>query len=425
MIEKALLVIRAFKYRLHPNQRQEQILNSWLVQCCDLYNAALEQRVMAYKHARSITKYEQQVQLTELRLVDPVWRAVPALVQRSALERLDRAFQGFFARCKAGEAKAGFPRFRAVKRYASLSIHRGAWTEKSPVIQKGRLHVPKLGHVKLNLYRPIVGEVLQVSIWRDGADRWWTSIACDVGDAPAKVSVAHAVGIDLGLKDLVVLSNGDAPIPNPRFGQENAPKIARLNRALTRKTLGSKSREGARVSLAKAHAHVANQRLEYARAAAKKLFDRFDLIAHEDPRGMLVKLHRERFSKSFHDVAWGLILWCLTLKAEEAGRWLVPVDPRWTSQLCSGCGEVVPKKLSERTHRCGSCGLTIDRDQNAAINILTRGLRVLELAQVGEGEGSLMTTSTDQGRAGALRLSGDSRGFATKNRFEHGSQRRS
>jgi putative transposase len=407
-------VIRSFKYRLHPNQHQEQILMSWFVQCCSLYNAALEQRVTAYKqHGRSITKYEQQLQLTELRAADPEWRVVPALVQRSALERLDRAFLGFFARCKAGE-QAGFPRFRSARRYMSLSIHRGAWTEKSPVLQKGRLHIPKLGHVKLNLYRPLVGEVLQVSIWRDSAARWWTSIACDIGDAPAKVSVVNAVGMDLGLKTLVVLSNGES-VENPRFGDQGAPTIARLNRALFRKRAATRSRECTRLLLAKAHAHVANQRVEYARKTAKDLCARYDLIAHEDPRGMLSKLHREQFSKSFHDVAWGLLLRCLTLKVEETGRWLVPVDPRATSQLCSGCGMRVEKKLSERVHYCAACGLEMDRDRNAAINILTRGLRVLELERSGvEGEVSSTVTSKGQGRAGVPRLGANRSNFAAK-----------
>lgn len=373
-------MIRAFKYRLHPNSSQATVLESWLSQCCEIYNAALEQRIVAYKfHGRLMTKYEQQVQLTELRASDPAWRAVPALVQRSALERLDRAFVGFFARCKAGKTKAGFPRFRLPHRYDAFAIHKGAWTEKSPLFQKGRLHIPKLGHIKLNLYRPIAGKILCVTIWRDGIGKWWTSVACDVGDAPPKAPAVRAlVGIDLGLTALATLSTGET-ISNPRYAKRSEDQLAHRQRALARKQKGSKNREKARKLVAKPHAHVANQRLDYARKEVKKLFERFDAVAYEDLS--VAALSRSLLSKSFHDASWGVLLRCLTSKAEEAGKYAVPVDHRETSQLCSSCGRVVHKDLSERVHRC-ICGLTIDRDHNSAITVCARGRRALEMLNV-------------------------------------------
>jgi len=378
-------MIRSFKYRLHPNPRQDQTLGSWLLQCCEIYNAALEQRIAFYKsRGRSITKYEQQTQLTELRASDPAWRSIPALVQRSALERLDRAFAGFFARCKAGAVKAGFPRFRSPRRYEAFSIHKGAWTEKSPVFQKGRLHVPKLGHLKLNFYRPIVGEILGVTIWRDRVGKWWVSVQCDIGAAPSKVPAVHAtVGIDLGLTTLATLSTGES-IQNPRYARRTEDQLACRQRKLANKQKDSKNSKKARILVAKAHAHVANQRLDHARKEAKHLFKRFDAVSYEDFN--VCTFMSGRFSKSFHDVAWGVFLRCLTSKAEEAGRYAVPVDYRNTSQLCSSCGKIVPKDLSERTHRC-TCGLTLGRDHNSAIIVNARGRRALELMNVSfEGE---------------------------------------
>jgi putative transposase len=186
------------------------------------------------------------------------------------------------------------------------------------------------------------------------------------------------VGIDLGLTTLATLSTGEK-IPNHRFTKRSEDQLARRQRALARKQKRSKNREKARILVAKAHAHVANQRVDHARKEVDKLFDRFDAITYEDLS--IQALSRGMFSKSFADASWGLFLRCIASKAEEAGKHAVPVDHRQTSQLCSRCGKIVPKDLSEREHRC-ICGLTIDRDHNAAINVLTRGWRVLELAKV-------------------------------------------
>ena len=352
---------RSFKYRLHPNAHQAQILEQWRKQCCSLYNAALEQRITAWRQqGRSVLRYDQHIQLTELRASDPAWSAAPALVQRSALRRVDLAYAAFFRRCKQGETP-GFPRFRSSKRYASFAIG-------CPAVRKDRVHVPKLGHVKLNLYRPIIGTIKGVTILRDGTGKWWISFACEVGPAPAKCEVRTRVGIDLGLTTLATLSTGET-IDNPRFSKRSADQVARRQRSLARKQKGSRNRDHAKILVAKAHAHVANQRLDHARKATKQIFTRFDEAAYEDLN--VCALARSKLSKSFADASWGVLLRCLVSKAEEAGKHATPKNPRGTSQRCSGCGENVPKTLSEREHHCPHCGLKIDRDHNAAINVLS------------------------------------------------------
>ena len=354
-------MIRAFKYRLHPNVHQTAVLESWRRQCCALYNAALEQRTTAWRQQRrSISRYDQQVQLTDLRASDLVWSAVPVLVQRSALHRLDLAYASFFRRCKSGETP-GFPRFRAVRRYDSFAI--GCVT-----VHNDRVHVPKLGHVKMNLYRSIAGTIKNATIRKDSSGAWWVSFQCDVGAAPAKVAIQTKVGIDLGLTTLATLSTGEE-ILNPRFAKQAAEQLAKRQRTLARKQKGSRNRERQRILVAKSHRHVANQRLDHAREEVKKLYDRFDEVAYE---GLNVcALARGQFSKSFADASWGVLLRCLVSKAEEAGKYATPKDPRGTSQRCSGCGEIVRKRLSERTHCCLKCGLMIGRDHNAAINVLS------------------------------------------------------
>jgi len=364
-------VRRSFKFRLHPNTSQECVLDGWRRQCCSLGNAALEQRIIAWKSQRkSITRFDQTAQLTELRGADPAWAAVPVEVQRSALRRVDLAFQAFFRRCRSGEVP-GFPRFRSHRRYDSFALG----TVK---VKKDRVHIPKLGHVKMNLHRPITGTIKNAIVRRDACGKWWVTIQCDLGPAPPKVAITSSVGIDLGLEALATLSTGEK-IENHRFLRRAEAELADRQRQLARAKKGSRNRERARILVAQSHAKIVNQRLDHARKEAKKIVDRFDLIAHEklNVRG----LARGMFAKSFCDASWGLLLRCLASKAEEAGKHLVPIDPRNTSKLCSRCDEIVDKTLADRTHDCPNCGLMIDRDHNAAINVLARGQRALELEQ--------------------------------------------
>ena len=193
-------------------------MDGWRQMCCWLYNTALEQRIVCYRCVKNeicwdkydnqdryeiwrqrrnhFTNFGQTKQLTELRDADPYWSAVPVEVQRSALRRLDRAYAAFFRRVQNGE-EPGFPRFRSVRRYSSFDLGRVK-------ITKNRVHVPKLGHVKMNLYRPIEGTILNATIKRDATGKWWISFQCDLGPAPEKCEIKSSVGIDLGLETLAI-----------------------------------------------------------------------------------------------------------------------------------------------------------------------------------------------------------------------------
>ena len=376
---------RTFRYPLRPNQAQEAELESWRVACQRLYNGALEHRIGAWRwvkaaKARGVPKeglprpvgyMSQTAELTVLRAADPDWAAIPVTIARSSLLRLDKAFKAFFRRVKAGE-KPGFPRFRARDRYDSFGIGRVA-------VSGDRVHVPKLGPVRFHQYRPLRGKVLDVTI-RSEAGKWFVCFACDLGDAPAKVAVRPAamVGIDMGLTTLVTVSDG-TEVPNPRFGKDAAALLARRQRALASKRRGSQSRRRAKLLVGKAHALIQNQRKDHARKLAVFFCKKYDLIAHEDLniRGMV----HGNLARSIHDAAWGVFIHALTCKAEEAGKWVVPVDPRGTSQRCSACGTVVPKDLSVRVHDCPACGLRLGRDLNAAINVLALGRNAATVAE--------------------------------------------
>ena len=337
-------------------------MDRWLGFCQQLYNAALQERRDAWRLQRkAITRYDQHAQLTEIRASDPDAEAVPALVARSALDRLDEAFRAFFRRVKDG-SKPGYPRFRSHDRYDSFSVGRARVDD--------HVHVPKLGPVRFNRYRPWEGSIRDVKIKR-AAGRWWVFLQCDVGEAPAKVAVRSAVGVDVGLKSFAVLSDG-TEVENPRFFRSSEKLLADRQRRLSTKRRGSTYRRRSKLLVQKAHERVRNQRLDFARKLSSFLCDRYDLIAVED-----LEIRRMigdgSFSKSISDAAWGTFFRALACKAERAGKHLVKIDPRGTSQRCSSCHKTVPKRLGDRRHECG-CGLSIDRDLNAALNVLHLGM---------------------------------------------------
>jgi putative transposase len=365
-------VIRVFKYPLQPTKAQEVILDGWLAACCELYNAALEERRDAWRKQRvSISRYDQNKELTGLREADRFWRDVPVWVERSALSRLEKSFAGFFRRIEAGQA-SGFPRFRSRDRYNTFDLE-----SNIPRIGDGCVRLPKIGDVKFHEYRKVRGRVRQVRVSRRSGG-WSISFVCDLGDAPMKIPVRNVIGIDMGLETFMCLSDGTS-IENPRFFRASEKALARRQRALSRKHRGSHGRQEAKRLVARMHERIRNQRLDRARKLACDVFSRFDLVVHEDLA--ISRMVHGNLAKSICDAAWGVFLRCLALKAEEAGKHVVAVDPRGTSQACAACGTVVSKTLDERRHRCPSCGFEAHRDHNAALVILGRGLRPGQLTE--------------------------------------------
>ena len=357
-------MIRTFRYPLRLNAQEEVGLDEIRLACQRLYNAALEQRRDAYrKQGKTVSRYDQQKELTELRAVDEIYGSISPRVLRSSLNRLDRAYQAFFRRLKSGQ-KPGFPRFRARDRYDSFSF-------PLPVIKGNLLTIPSFGKLRLHLYRPLKGTPKETHIQKT-VNGWYASIVCDLGEAPPKTEIKTSTGIDVGLNTFAVFADG-SEVENPRFFRKSEALLAERQRKLSRKRKGSTSRKRAKRLVAKTHLHTSNQRLDFARKLAKEVISKFDLVAIEDLniKGMVRALN---MAKSVNDAAWGLLAACLNFKAEEAGKTIVAVDPRGTSQRCSHCGETVKKTLSEREHRCPHCGLVLGRDHNAARNILSLGL---------------------------------------------------
>ena len=360
-------MIRSFRYHLFLNQQELAGLDEIRVKCQRLYNAALEQRISAYrKQEKTVSRYEQHKELTELRQSDPEgYGSIAAVILRSPLNRLDRAYKAFFRRIKQGQ-RPGFPRFRSRDRYDSFSF-------PNPVLKGDLLTVPSFGTVRLKLYRPLKGKPLEAHI-RKTCRGWEASVVCDLGAAPEKLEIKIATGIDVGLTSFATFSDG-SEVENPRFFRRSEALLAKHQKALAskKKRRNSNSRKRSKLLVAKTHLHIRNQRLDFLRKLAKEIVSKYDLVAIEDLniRGMVRTLN---FGKSVSDASWGLFAACLSNKAEEAGKTIVAVDPRGTSQNCSGCGKRVVKLLSERQHRCPHCGLSLGRDHNAALNIHALGL---------------------------------------------------
>ena len=377
-----MLTRKAFKYRVYPTPKQEQTLLFVLRRCRHLYNSALEQRKAFYQMRRTSLGYSAQAaELAEIKSAYPAYQDIYSQVLQDVLRRLDKAFAAFFRRVRNGE-KPGYPRFQGEGRYDSFTYPQSGFALAGNV-----LTLSKIGDLKVRLHRPLAGQVKTVTIKRD-VNHWYVTFSCEVEEA-ALPPCEEAVGIDLGLLHFATLSTGET-IVNPRQYRKGLKQIKVLQQAKDRKKRGSHRRKRAAIALAKAHRRVRNQRKDFQHQAARALVNRFGLIVFEDlnitkmskapepkpdparvgqylPNGASAKAG---LNMSILDAGWGQFQTLCVAKAESAGRQVVLVDPYNTSQHCSGCGQLVPKPLEERTHRCPQCGLVIDRDHNAAINIL-------------------------------------------------------
>ena len=366
-VDSNAILRRSYRYRIYPTVRHRIALEAQLRFACQLYNAALEQRRDAWRRQRrSLTLFAQYRELTGVRAAAMGPAEMSCSAMRDPLGRLDRAFAAFFRRVKAG-TKPGYPRFRSARRYDSLTWDSG-WG-----LRAGRLALQGIGHLKVNWHRalPKSGVVRTVAV-RRAAGRWYAYFCLQLSrPAPAASTQRPAVGIDLGIQHFVTLSTGEQ-IPGPRAYRAGLQRMTVAQRRVSRRQRGSHRRQKAGLLLARQYERIRNLRLDHAHKLARRLVSEFGLIAVEDLNVRC--LARGFLAKQVNDQAWGRFLMLLEYKAAEAGTQLVRVPPGGSSQGCSGCGAVVQKPLSERTHRCPICGLVMDRDTNAARNIVRLGL---------------------------------------------------
>ncbi len=357
---------KAFVYKLRPTPEQKGLMEETLETCRRLYNAAIAERKEAWEQRQeSIGYFTQSATLKIRRAENPFVGRVYRGVALNVLRRVDLAYQAFFRRCKAGH-KPGYPRFRGQGWYDSFCYNE--WREGF-ALEGNRLKLPRLGSLRLCADRPIQGKPKTCTI-RRRAGGWYACIICEY-EPCSWPETGQKVGIDLGIEAFATLDNGER-IPNPRLLKRAQRKLKFAQRRLCRRAKGSHRHRKARGLLAKAHLHVQRARLDHAHKVSHSLLSRFDTVFVEklNIQGML-KNHP--LAQAISDVGWGLFVSVLGSKAESAGRRVIEVDPRYTSQDCSSCGDRVPKKLSERWHSCPFCGFNCHRDENAARNIVKKG----------------------------------------------------
>ena len=395
---------QAYKFRLYPTRKQRECLQQTLDACRTLYNAALTERRDAYnfhvkqhpsyydeetRRERSreigIHYYSQAKQLPEIKAICEEYNTLHSQVLQDVLRRVQKAFDAFFRRVRNGE-EPGYPRFQGKGRYDSFTYPQAGFS----LTHDNRVCLSKIGSIKVKLHRAIKGTIKTCTIKREG-DVWYVVLTCEV--EPERLPEnAEAVGIDLGLLHFATLSDGST-IENPRFLRQAEQRLEHLQQALARKKRGSHRRRKAVKQVARAHRKVANQRRDFLHKQSRKLVNAYGTMVFEalQPANMSRRPQPKQdengtylpngaaakggLNKSIVDAGWGMFQQFCVYKAANAGRTVLFVNPNSTSQVCSRCGQVRKKDLSERWHSC-ECGAELDRDHNAALNILALGRRV-------------------------------------------------
>ena len=353
----------AYRYRLYPTRAQAQFLDRELKEACSLYNAAKQERDDAWKTCRkSINYYDQANQLKAMR-TDGCLTLSNFSCCQDVRRRVDKTYQAFFARVKRGE-KPGFPRYKSFRRYDSITFP--SYGDGCRLLDNGKLRIQGAGQIKVKLHQPVAGGIQTVTIKRD-VNHWYVCFSVEREPEPLPVSVAE-IGIDVGLDSLVALWDG-TEIHHPRYLESGLAHLRRAQRRLSRRKRGSNRCRKARVLVATAHRKIRNQRAAFHHGVSRWLVDRYALMAAEDWN--VKGLSRGMLARPGNDAGWNSFFAKLSYKAACAGRELVKVDPRGTSQTGT-CGTYVPKTLADRWHECPACGLSAWRDVVSAQVILQR-----------------------------------------------------
>jgi len=350
--------MRAYNFRIYPSKTQEKEMNRHLWLCKELWNEMLAftkeiynnyQRFPTKRTLREIVKQSGLFSQVGQELVD---RLIDALHRKIEMKKKGK--------------KGGFPRFKSFDRMKSLhypQCDKGFWLDK-------KLKVTPFGEIAIKKHREIKGRIKTLTLKRESSGKWFAIFTVETPKEIPKENRGEAIGIDLGLKTFATLSNG-MKIENPRHFKKHEERLAFIERKFSRKKKGSTSRKKAKLKVATLHEKISNTRKDFLHKVTTRLVNNYSLLALEKLASQ--EMSEENYGKQINDAGWKMFANMLAYKAEGAGCRVVFVNPKDTSKMCSGCGNIRNDlTLGDRTYICPNCGLSVDRDLNAARNILTR-----------------------------------------------------
>ena len=369
---------KAYKYRIYPGKTVAARIDETIETCRRVYNRLLEMHNLAYEEGRKLKRNDYYIRvISEPRKHDQFLQKVPAQVLNEIIDRMRRNWSNYFKALKAWKASGNSspiprpPGFKGRDFYRSFTYPQSGFK-----LDGNRLSMSSIGQTRVRLHRPVEGSIKTLTVMRRNGS-YYAIFSCEVAHPEPLTRTERDVGIDLGISSFYATSDGDTVQP-PRPYRDAEEDLGRLQKELARKKKGSSRRKQMKLRVGRLHEHMANTRRDFFYKEAKKLLERYDTIYAEnlDIREMSRKKRngeRNRYSKSIHDMGWATFLSILESKAMETGKSVIRVDPKDTTQRCSRCFQIVPKTLYERVHRCPGCGLEMDRDVNAARNILAKG----------------------------------------------------